>query len=391
MSTENPAPPPPAAPHALIRIPVRIVVLVLILPVRMTWDALKTTARFLDRTVLRPLGRTLGLAAAWLGRLVAWPFVMLWRYVIVVPVVWLYGAVLAPLGRGLAWVFTGLGRGIGWLLTVLGRAVAWPLAMLWRYVIVAPVVWLYGAVLAPLGRGIGWLLTRTGHGLAWVFTGLGRGLAWFFGGIWQGLAWAGAQLGRALAVAARWTGIVVAWPFAALWRYLLVPFVTYGIVRPAGWLWRRVLAPLGREVRDAVGICWRAAGFVSRAVGRAIGWALRILLVRPLAWLGRNLVRRPAAWAYRQVCTPVGHWIRDAVWTPARTALAQARHATRTALAQARDTVRRARQDAWRALVGGAEPDRGGEPQVAGARTLGSTTNVPGAVPAPEISLHKQG
>ncbi|MFI9003878.1 hypothetical protein [Streptomyces sp. NPDC053541] len=391
MSTENPAPPPPAAPHALIRIPVRIVVLVLVLPVRLAWDALRTATRFLDRTVLRPLGRAL-----------AWPFVMLWRYVVVVPAVWLYGAVLVPLGRGIGWLLTRTGQGLAWLLTGLGRALAWPLVMLWRYGIATPAVWLYGAVLVPLGRGIGWVLTRTGQGLAWVFGGLGRGLArvfggvwrglsWFLGGIWNGVSWGLVRLGRGIAVLARWTGTVLAWPFVALGRWVLVPFVTYGIARPAAWLWRRVLAPLGRELADALGICWRAAGFVSRAFGRAVGWVLRTLLVRPLTWAYRHLVALPLAWAYRTICTPVGHWIRDAVWTPARTALRQAGRATGTALAQARDTVRRARQDAWRALVGGAGPDRGGEPQVAGARTLGSTTNVPGAAPAPEISLHKQG
>lgn len=40
----------------LVRIPVRIVVLGIVLPVRMVWDALVATARAADRVLLRPWG-----------------------------------------------------------------------------------------------------------------------------------------------------------------------------------------------------------------------------------------------------------------------------------------------------------------------------------------------
>ncbi|MZE56441.1 hypothetical protein GTY86_35275, partial [Streptomyces sp. SID5770] len=65
--------------------------------------------------------------------------------------------------------------------------------------------------------------------------------------------------------------------------------------------------------------------------------------------------------------------------------------AAKDALAAARATVREARRDAWRALVGSVRPVEPREPEAARARTLGSTTNVSGAVPAPEISLRKRG
>ncbi|MFD8272478.1 hypothetical protein ACFV2R_10220, partial [Streptomyces flaveolus] len=72
-----------------IRIPVRIVVLVLVVPVRLVWDALVVGGRFLRDTVLRPFGRALG----WLGRaLFVWPAVGLWRYLVV------------PVARGIAWL-----------------------------------------------------------------------------------------------------------------------------------------------------------------------------------------------------------------------------------------------------------------------------------------------
>ena len=141
------------------------------------------------------------------------------------------------------------------------------------------------------------------------------------------LAW----LGKALFV----------WPWVALWRYVVVPVVTYGLVvpgvwiyrqlltplghgiawlltgighgiaavcrglwavvawlvvtllvTPVVWVYRRILAPVGREIAAAVGVAWRIAGYISRAVGRALKW---------LAW---NLVGRPVRWFYQGVCTP---------------------------------------------------------------------------------------
>jgi hypothetical protein len=144
------------------------------------------------------------------------------------------------------------------------------------------------------------------------------------------------------------------------------------------WVYRRVLTPVGREIVAAFGVAWRVAGFLSRAVGRALAW---------LAW---HLVGAPVTWAYRNVCTPVGHFLRDAVLAPAgRAALAMGRTARQT-LRTARETVRQARRDAWRALVGGAREPEPREPGSVLARTLGSTTTVPSAVPEPEISLRTE-
>lgn len=146
------------------------------------------------------------------------------------------------------------------------------------------------------------------------------------------------------------------------------------LVAPLTWLYRRVLAPVGREIAAAFGIAWRIAGYISRAVGRAIAW---------LAW---HLVGAPVTWVYRTMCTPVGHFVRDAVWNPAKRAAVEAGRATRAALRTARETVARARRDTWRALVGGTGVPEPREPGSALARTLGSTTTVPSAAPEPEIS-----
>ncbi|MFJ2219231.1 hypothetical protein ACIOFY_04185 [Streptomyces anulatus] len=359
----------------LIRIPVRIVVVVLVLPVRMVWDALTALWHAADRVLLRPLGRALarlldtlvltpltwlytwvltplGKAASWLAvALLLRPWIGLWRYVVVpvarygiaAPAVWLYGAVLTPLGHGLRWIGTallapaarGLGTGLSWLLTTL---LVLPVAGLWRHVIVPavrygliiPVVWLYGAVLTPLGLGTAWVLGQAWRGIAATGRGLGTALAWL---------------------------------------------VMTLLVAPVSWTYRRILAPTGREVAAAFEVAWRITGYVSRAVGRAIAW---------FAW---HLIGAPVSWAYRTVCTPVGHFVRDSVWAPARRAAAETGRAARAALASARETVRQARRDAWRALVGSTDGARSREPQGIPARTLGSTTTVPSAAQASETPL----
>jgi hypothetical protein len=348
-----------------IRIPVRIVVLVLVVPVRMVWDALVVAGRFLNDVLFRPLGRAL----LWLGRAVfVWPFVGLWRYVvvpvakalgwlgnmlIVVPLVWFYRQVLTPVGHAIEWVATWVARGVGaalgwvysYLLTPVGRAVMWVLkglgavlaavgagvfavvAWLARYLVVVPAVWLYTWVLAPVGRAIAWCA----KGLVWlagmVVTGIGTALHW---------------IARVLFVL----------PALAVWRWILTP---------AG----RVLAVIGREVGDALGHAWRIAGHISLAVGRFLATLLRWIFVEPVRWV------------YRSVLTPVGHVVRDAVLRPAAEAARSVGRATRQALASARESVRQARADFRRMLFG--EPGRPqpvdlGEPSGREARTLGSST-----------------
>ncbi|MFJ4719245.1 hypothetical protein [Streptomyces luteogriseus] len=378
--TKRPAEPqvrrePEAAEGCLavaIRIPVRIIVLVLVVPVRMLWDALVVTGRFLNDALLRPLGRAL----LWLGRAVfVWPFVGLWRYVVVpvgkalgwlgnvllvMPLVWLYRSVLTPVGHALAWVARGVGAAVSWLargvgaalgwvythlLTPVGHAVMWVLkglgaglaalgvgvwtvvAWLARYLVVVPAVWLYTWLLAPLGRAIVWC----GKGLVWlvstIVTGIGAALYW----------------------TAR---ILLVLPALALWRWILTPV-------------GRVLAVIGREVWDALGHAWRVAGHISLAVGRFLGTLLRWIFVEPVRWV------------YRSVLTPVGHVVRDTVLRPAAEAARGVGRATRQALAVARESVRQARADFRRMLFGEPrqpQPVGRREPSAPEARTLGSST-----------------
>ncbi|MFA3872479.1 hypothetical protein ABS735_02070 [Streptomyces sp. MMCC 100] len=337
-----------------VRIPVRIVVLVLVVPVRMVWDALVVAGRFLRDTVLRPVGRAL----AWLGRAVfVWPLVGLWRYAVVplakgvgwlgnvllvVPVVWLYRWVLTPVGHAVVWFFTrvgevlaaigrGLYAGLAWLVRYL---VLVPAAWLVRYLVVVPAVWLYT-----------WVLTPVGHVLAWC----GRGLVW-----------CGRQVARGVGLVVTGVGFVLYWtvrvllvlPALAVWRWVLAPV-------------GRVLAVVGREVVDALGHAWRIAGHVSRAVGGFLGALLRWTVVEPVRWV------------YRSVLTPVGHAVRDTVLRPLAEAGRSAGRAARQALASARLSVRQARADVRRMLFGAPaerQPVARREPSAAEARTLGSST-----------------
>jgi hypothetical protein len=362
---------PPAQPQqqtapegclvAAIRIPVRIVVLVLVVPVRMAWDALVVGGRFLNDTVLRPLGRAL----LWLGRAVfVWPFVALWRYVVVpvakglawlgnvlfvVPVVWLYRYVLTPLGHACAWLARGIGVGLEWLyarvLTPVGHAVMWVLrglgavvaaiglglvgvvAWLGRYLLVVPALWVYEWILAPVGRAIAWC---------------GRGLAWLVGTVATGIG-----------IALYWTArVLFVLPAVGLYRWVLTPV-------------GRVLAVIGREIWDALGHAWRVAGRISLAVGRFLASLFRWIFVEPVRWV------------YRTVLTPVGHVVRDVVLRPVAEAARRVGRATRQALTAARESVRQARADFRRMLFG--EPKQREavarrEPSGRETRTLGSST-----------------
>ncbi|MET8580789.1 hypothetical protein ABZX39_07835 [Streptomyces collinus] len=337
-----------------IRLPVRIVVLVLVLPVRMAWDALVGCGRFLRDTVLRPVRRAL----LWVGwALLVWPWVTLWRHVLVpvgkalgvlghvllvVPLRRLHARVLTPVGHALARVARAAGAGLAWLyarvLAPVGRAVVGSLeflgrllagagvgvwagaAWLARHLVVAPARVLYAWVLAPAGRALARLAAA-------VFTGVGAVLYW----------------------TAR---VLLVLPALALWRWVLAP---------AG----RVLAVVAREVGEALGHAWQVAGRISRAAGRVLATLFRWILVKPLRWV------------YRTLLTPVGHVVRDLVLRPAARAARAVGRTARQALDGARETLRQARADFRRMLLGEPRPrtavDRR-EPTGRETRTLGSST-----------------
>ena len=85
--------------------------------------------------------------------------------------------------------------------------------------------------------------------------------------------------GVALAVGA----LPIAWllvvPAVALWRYVLAPLargvgwlLRILLVLPLAFLWLRLVMPVARVAGAAVAWAWHAAGYVSRAIGRAGAW-----------------------------------------------------------------------------------------------------------------------
>ncbi|MFH8632806.1 hypothetical protein ACH4CC_23520 [Streptomyces lydicus] len=223
-----------------VRLPVRVVVLILVVPVRLLWDALTTAARAVDRTVLRPLGRGLALV---------------WRHV------------LTPLGRGLARVVRGIGAGLWWPARRLGAA----LGRLGHRLVVVPARWLYTWVLAPVGRAVGWVLT----GVVTVLAALVRWIVLVPAvALWRYV------LGPVLGALATVLTVVVREVADALghcWRVagaisravgrFLGAVLRRLVAEPLRRAYRHVLTPLGHAVRDGV---WRPVRRALRGVRETV-------------------------------------------------------------------------------------------------------------------------
>ncbi|MFJ4786315.1 hypothetical protein [Streptomyces sp. NPDC088794] len=389
-----------------IRLPVRIVALVLIVPARMVWDGLVVAGRFLTDRLFRPVGRAL----EWLARAVfVWPFVALWRYGVVplgAALGWLFGVlVVAPAtvvwdALVVAWrfladrVFPPVGRALAWL----ARAVfVWPFVGLWRFgvvplgkalgwlfgvLVVVPLTWLYEYVLTPVGHGLAWLTRSFGAGLMWfyarVLTPVGHGVLW----VARGVVWVVTPVGRAVVWCAKGLVWLASTVVTGIVRGIGIALSAIGVglywiarvlfVLPALALWQWVLVPVGhllavvgREVADALGHGWRIASRISLAVGRFLGTLFRWIFVEPVRWV------------YQTVLTPVGHVVRDAVVRPVAEVARTVGRASREALTAARESVRQARADFRRMLFGEPAPVEivgAREPSGPEARTLGSST-----------------
>jgi hypothetical protein len=309
-----------------IRLPIRVLAVIVVLPVRLAWDALCALGRAvrtgLDRVyrhVLYPLLRLLAIATAWLiGILVLLPAALLWRYVLrpvltalawtvrelvrwllVVPAVALWRHVLTPLGLGTAWTVRALwehvlrpvGRWLRRCLVALGGGVG----RLTKALVLLPAAWLWRAVLVPVVRGAA----------------------------------------DAVAFLTRWLLVV---PAVSLWRYVVVPvgrgtrWLLLGalrvlIVLPAVFVWRWIVVPVAREAAAALGHAWRVTAYVSRAVGRGLAWLFRTLVALPVAWVWTRTV----APAFR-AAGAAGRWIRREILRPMREAVAEARQSVRIAV-----------------------------------------------------------
>ncbi|MEV7541459.1 hypothetical protein [Streptomyces sp. NPDC089915] len=258
----------------VVRVPVKVVAVLVVLPVRVVWDLAAACARGLGRHVLAPLGNGLGWGLVRLWRYLLrplalvvfyWPWVGTWRYLVAPVGGALYRYALRPLGLGVAWAVLAVGR---YVLAPVGAGLGWVL----RDLVAPPLAWLHRRVLTPLWHGARWLVR-------------------------------GACL------------LVFYWPWVGLWRYAVLP-----LGRGAAWVAVHVLAPpVVLLVRHVLVPAWHLAGRITRALGRG------------LRWLWRGCVARPLAWVHRQVATPVGHALRQ-VWRTSRAAVREARAEVRRVL-----------------------------------------------------------
>ncbi|MCZ0979625.1 hypothetical protein O1L60_12630 [Streptomyces diastatochromogenes] len=142
----------------------RAVALVIVLPVRLLWDAFAFCVKQLWRWVLAPVGRALG----WLI-----------HHLVVIPLRFLWEWVIAPVGRALWWVIdllvvtplTWLWR---WVLLPVLKALWWVVDLL----VVTPLGWLWQYVLAPVGRAVGAVLAWAWGIAGLVSRALGRAVGW---------------------------------------------------------------------------------------------------------------------------------------------------------------------------------------------------------------------
>ncbi|MEV5049802.1 hypothetical protein AB0N20_35810 [Streptomyces griseoincarnatus] len=165
-------------------------------------------------------------------------------------------------------------------------------------------------------------------------------LAWCGRGVFAVTSLLVAGIATALYWAAR---VLVVWPAAAVWRWVLAPV-------------GRVLAVVVREAGAALGHAWWVAGYVSLAVGRV------------LAAFFRRTVVEPARLVYRTVLAPVGRAVRDRALWPVAEAARSVGRITLDTLRFACVTVRQVRQGVRRALLGDPEtPGRQGIHDVRGS------------------------
>ncbi|WP_225832227.1 hypothetical protein [Streptomyces sp. NK08204] len=231
--SSQPQQPPEGCLVVALRIPLRVLVFLLVVPVRLAWDAVVAVAGFLWRCLLAPVGRAIG-----------WVL----HALLIVPLTWLYRWLLTPLGHALVWLYvrvlTPVGHAILWVLTPVGRALARSLYWITRVLLVLPALALWRWILAPVGR---------------VLAAVGREIGTALGHAWRVAGHVSRAVGRVLGTLFRWI-----------------------FLEPLRWVYRTVLTPVGHVVRDLV---LRPAAQAARAVGRAVRQAR--------ADLGRMLFGEP--------------------------------------------------------------------------------------------------
>ncbi|MBW8482099.1 hypothetical protein [Actinomadura parmotrematis] len=282
ITPARPEPPQPAAAGCLVA-PLRALALVVILPLRLAWEAVAFAGRLLGRYVLHPLA----VALAWVWTTLIWTPVRAVAVALWCALGWTGRALLALL-KLLAIPFVLLGRYVLWPVC---RAVGWVL----RVLVLVPLAYLFEYVLAPVGRFLAAAWRLAGRVLAWTLAYL---IVEPLVHLWRGLVWALRTL--------------VVLPAKLAWRYLLWP-----ACRGAAWLFRTlVVVPLVALYGYVLAPAGRFLAAVWRLAGRVLAWLGRVLVVVPVRWLYVTIVRP----AWRGLVVAPWRWTRVNVLSPARQA-----------------------------------------------------------------------
>ncbi|WP_344084531.1 hypothetical protein [Luedemannella helvata] len=367
----EPRPERSAAPW--IEWPVRIIALAVVVPLRVAWEFLVLSGRFLHRYVVAPVGwfldRVIWRPLVWFAVNVIWrPAVwvavqVVWRPLVwvAVNVVWrpLTWAAVHLVWQPLCWAAVHLvWQPLTWAavhliwrpLTWAARYLVWrPLRWTIINLVLWPLVWIAVRVVRPavvaVARFVSWLLTRTGRGVWPVLALLGRASR-FVGGllvayVLRPLGWLVRHL---VLLPVKWLFVGLWWLIKGLGRVLVIVVVAFGRGVAAGWRWTgRALAAVGRAIAAlGRGLGWLAAAVWRSALRPVVAFVGRILLLLGKivigafvgAWwlvgvLGRFVYRyalRPVglgvAWAWRHSAVPL--W-RAVVWAWRHTVVPVAR------------------------------------------------------------------
>jgi hypothetical protein len=207
------------APAGCLTWPARVIAIIIVVPLRLLWEAAAAVGRAVYAGVLRPLGRLIDYV---LVRPAQWLFTVL----VVIPLRWVWRAILTPVG----------GRLYAHLLVPVGRALRWVVAGL-LLIILTPVVY---------------ALELIGKGLRALYRWVRPALAVIGGVIVDALSYA---WGVATAVV-RFLGLVL----------------FHTVVRPVRWVWRTTVRRVLVATGLAIAWTWRVC------VASPTSWARRNLL-----------------------------------------------------------------------------------------------------------------
>jgi hypothetical protein len=268
---------------AWITWPIRIVAVIVVVPLRLAYEALSAVGRFLGHWVFRPIGwlleHAVGRPLAWLWRTVLEPAIvfllryLVWipltfvlRYLLWIPVSWF---VVNVLWRPLVWFArTVLRPPLAWLWArrraighFLYRFLLWPIGRLLYYGLVVPLTFL-GKLIAYGWRGAGYVLRLL---YRYGLRPLGLAVAW----TWRHTA---VPVGRAIAWAWAHSAVPLGRGIAWIWRHTAVPaarWIDESVLQPARRTARAVLEALGiRQPARRENVRHRRAERATRPIGR---------------------------------------------------------------------------------------------------------------------------